>query len=183
MPAPSQPAPDWPTYARRLITALAERVPDADPGPPPETERAHSGVFVSLHTGRQLRGCMGILDPSLAIDEAVRQAARSASRHDPRFQPVTPAELRRIHVEVSILSAPTPMGSLDDLELGRHGIIVERGRQRGLYLPQVATDHNLSKEQFLTHCCAEKAGLPPDAWRDPGTTVLLFTTERYREPA
>jgi len=128
-----------------------------------------------------LRGCMGLLDARLARADAVRQAAISAALHDPRFSPVAPAELADLAIEVSILDAPVPMHSLDELELGRHGIIVQRGMQRGLFLPQVATDHHMSREEFLGRCCSEKAGLPADAWRDPATTVELFTTEVYTE--
>ena len=73
------------------------------------------------------------------------------------------------------------MGSLDDLEIGRHGIIVQRGANRGLFLPQVATEHCFDKETFLNRCCTEKAGLPPGAWREPDTEVLLFTAKVLRE--
>jgi len=124
---------------------------------------------------------MGTLDPQLTRVAAVQQAARTAALHDPRFPPLTAAELALVTIEVSILSAPTPLHTLDDLVLGRHGIIVQRGPARGLFLPQVATEHRLDKETFLRRCCQEKAGLAGDAWRDPGTTVLLFEAEVYRE--
>ena len=87
------------------------------------------------------------------------------------------AELPHIQIEVSVLSEPQPMESMDALQLGTHGILIRSGSQRGLFLPQVAVDHRLDKEAFLARCCAEKARLPPDAWRDPNTEVLLFTTE------
>jgi len=178
----SQPAtPAWAAFARNIIELLAR---DADPGraiPPAFEPRPHGGVFVTLRKLSQLRGCMGILDPSMSLPEAIRQAAISAASQDPRFPPVQPNELPHIRIEVSIMSAPQPMGSLDDLVIGRHGVLVQHGSQRGLFLPQVAVDHHLEKEAFLSRCCSEKAGLAPDAWRKPDTDVLLFQTEVFQE--
>lgn len=173
--------PDWPAFARRVIQ-LATRSCDTRRAEPPDAPRhPRGGVFVSLRKGGKLRGCMGTLDPDLPLADAVREAAISAAMHDPRYPTLTPAELAETKVEVSILSAAAPMKDLDELVLGRHGVIVRRGKQQGLFLPQVATDHGLSKEEFLTRCAAEKAHLPPDAWRDPSTEVLLFTSEVFRE--
>ena len=73
------------------------------------------------------------------------------------------------------------MANIDELECGRHGIIVRQGMLRGLFLPQVATEHHLDKETFLLRCCSEKAGLPANAWRDPKTEVLLFTADIFHE--
>ena len=149
--------------------------------PPPDAERPHAGAFVTLRRRGRLRGCMGTLDPSQPLPDAVRRAAQTAAFEDPRFPPVTLSELPELSVEVSILTEPQPMRSLDDLELGKHGIIVQRGHQRGLFLPQVAVEHRMDKETFLSRCCAEKAGLPPDAWRNPETEVFLFGAEVYHE--
>lgn len=172
-------APDWAGYARAVICAAVRGT--ASPDPPTVADEPHAGAFVTLHKHGRLRGCMGTLDPSLSRADAVREAAISAALHDPRFQRIAPDELGTLEIEVSILSTPAPMRSLDDLELGKHGIIVRGGGRRGLFLPQVATDHSLDKEAFLSRCCSEKAGLPPDAWRDPATEILLFTTTVFRE--
>ena len=175
--AAPDPSPSWPAYARGVIDC-AVRCTDASGMVTPQTQvESCGGVFVTLRTSGQLRGCMGTLGVSGPLAEAVRHAAVSAALHDPRFPPVAAVELADLDIEVSIMSEPRPMRDLDDLELGRHGIIVSRGRQRGLFLPQVATDHHLDKEAFLSRCCSEKAGLPADAWRDPETEVLLFTTQ------
>lgn len=180
-PTGSPAAPTWPRYARAVIErAVRERSIAPLPGAP-DDDRAHGGVFVTLHRLNHLRGCMGLLDPQLTRATAVHQAAVSAALHDPRFPAVTTAELADLAIEVSILAAPIPLRRLEDLELGRHGIIVQRGGRRGLFLPQVATDHHMSREAFLSRCCAEKAGLPADAWRDPDTTVEIFTTEVYAD--
>lgn len=179
-PLPETPL-SWPSFARRIIECVARGSDPAGAGPPPAEARPHGGVFVTLHKSGRLRGCMGTLDPHTPLDEAVRHAAFCAAAEDPRFPPVQPAELPDLEIEVSILSAPQPMQDLEDLRIGRHGIIVRRGVQRGLFLPQVAVEHNLNKEAFLSRCCAEKAGLSADAWRDAATEVLLFTTEVFRE--
>jgi len=172
----------WLTFARQVIEHTSRRADVADTPSAPAEARAHSGVFVTLHKHGRLRGCMGVLDGALPLAEAVRQAAISAAARDPRFAPVAPDELSDVQVEVSILSPPQRMRSLDDLELGRHGVLVQRGLQRGLFLPQVAVEHHMTKETFLGLCCHEKAGLPAEAWRDPATEVLFFTAEVLREP-
>ncbi|MGD8451257.1 MAG: AmmeMemoRadiSam system protein A [Phycisphaerae bacterium] len=179
MHAAAQPSVDWPAYARQVIESAVRGVaPEYQPSP---VSGPHGGVFVTLHKFKRLRGCMGTLDPSLSVADAVRRAAASSALHDPRFSPVAVAELPDLVVEVSILSAPEPMGTIDELELGRHGVIVRQGMRQGLFLPQVAVEHHLDKETLLSRCCREKAGLSPDAWRDPDTEVLLFTAQVFSE--
>lgn len=179
MHAAAQPAADWPAYARHIIESAVRGVQPAQM--PVSPSAAHGGVFVTLRKFKRLRGCMGTLDPSQPLVDAVQRAAMSSALHDPRFTPVAVGELPDLVVEVSIMSAPEPMGSLDELELGRHGVIVRQGLRQGLFLPQVAVEHHLDKETLLSRCCREKAGLPPDAWRDPDTEVLLFTAEIFSE--
>jgi AmmeMemoRadiSam system protein A len=181
MATPRTSPSSWLVFARDVINRAA-RAADTSQADPPKCEAArHGGVFVTLHKSGQLRGCMGLLDPETPLAEAVRQAAICAATQDPRFRPVTPEELPDLRIEVSILSDAAPMRDLDDLQLGRHGVLVRRHGHRGLFLPQVAVEHHLDKEAFLSRCCAEKAGLPPDAWRDPATEVLLFTTAVFAE--
>lgn len=181
MNAPQKDTSSWPAFARRVIEYAVSRRAVDQVSPPPAAPESHGGVFVTLRKFGHLRGCMGTLDEALPLAEAVRQAAVSAALHDPRFPPVGPGELPDLKIEVSILSRPHRMESLDELELGRHGIIVRRGGRRGLFLPQVATEFGFDKQTFLSRCCSEKAGLPPDAWRDPDTEVLLFTADVYTE--
>lgn len=174
-----QAPPTWPAYARQVIhAALANTDPHRIPIPA-DADRKHHGAFVTLRNAGKLRGCIGTLDPTLPLDEAVADAARSAATCDTRFTPVRRDEVDDLSIEVSILSDPVRMQSLDDLELGVHGIVVRRGNRRGLFLPKVATDHHMDRETFLGRCCSEKAGLAPDAWREPETDVLLFTTELF----
>jgi AmmeMemoRadiSam system protein A len=181
MSDPTGPAPTWPAFARQVIELIIRNGDPSHAQPPAHGGVSFGGVFVTLKEFGRLRGCMGTLDPGQPLAEAVRHAAESAALRDPRFPLVTPTELPDISIEVSILSEPWPMRSLDELQIGTHGIIVRRGIQRGLFLPQVATEHGLDKNAFLSRCCAEKAGLAPDAWKASDTEVLLFTADIYNE--
>jgi AmmeMemoRadiSam system protein A len=181
MSDPVTPSPTWPSFARQVIEAAIRNADVMGAQPPAHSVPAFGGVFVTLKKLGRLRGCMGTLDASQPLAEAVRHAAQTTALSDPRFPPVALAELPDVSVEVSILSKPWPMRTLDDLQIGTHGIIVHKGLQRGLFLPQVAREHGLDKNTFLSRCCAEKAGLAPDAWQDPDTEVLLFTADIFSE--
>jgi AmmeMemoRadiSam system protein A len=140
------------------------------------------GCFVTLHNQGQLRGCIGHFQPSTSLIRTVREMA-IATTQDSRFRnhPVTPQELTQIDVEISVLS---PLEETEDplsLIRGEHGIYIRAGATSGCFLPQVATDTGWSKEEFLSHCCSDKAGLPADAWKDPQTEVFLFTADVFSE--
>jgi AmmeMemoRadiSam system protein A len=174
-------SPGWASHARRVLrAALGQRDPSVEPLQ--FIERPFSGVFVTLTRRGRLRGCMGVLDGGSTLESAVRRAALDAALHDPRFDPLTPPELADVEIEVSVLDPPVPMRTLDDLQLGRHGVLVRCGPRRGLFLPRVAVDHRMSRETFLSRCCSEKAGLAPDDWRDPAVEVLIFTTQNDVDP-
>jgi AmmeMemoRadiSam system protein A len=181
MDAATGAVPAWSAFARQVVDRAVRKADPQGIPVPTASARDHGGVFVTLHKFKRLRGCMGTLDTTRPVGEAVRHAAVSAALHDPRFPPVGVAELPDLVIEVSILSPPWPMRSLEELELGRHGVLVRCGLRQGLFLPQVATEHRLDREALLSRCCSEKAGLPPEAWRDPDTDVLLFTTEVFAE--
>jgi len=154
--------------------------------PPELTEEMagmeYGGMFVTLRQNGRLRGCMGSFSPEADMLATLQQVAVSAS-HDPRFSghPITPADLPNIEIEVSILSKPKKTDDPLSLELGRHGILIENPAGRGCFLPQVAVEFGWSKEQFLTRCCSEKAGLHAEAWKQPETQVLLFKAELISE--
>lgn len=140
------------------------------------------GVFVTLKTAGRLRGCIGRFRSDADLTTTVQQMAL-ASLEDPRFRdlPVTADELPRMHIEISVLS---PMERTRDplsLKLGEHGIYIRQGTATGCFLPQVATEQHWDKETFLSRCCAGKAMLPPDAWKDPACEVHLFTAEVFGE--
>jgi len=137
------------------------------------------GVFVTLHVGKRLRGCIGVVESEEPLGDSVVRCAASAALQDPRFAAVCPDELGDLQIEISLLSPPLPI-RIEEIEIGRHGLLISRGRQRGLLLPQVAVGHHLSVEQFLTETC-RKAQLPPDAWRDADTAICGFTCEIFSD--
>lgn len=138
------------------------------------------GCFVTLTNRGRLRGCIGTFRPDRPLWQMVHVMGRQAAQ-DPRFvyDPITPTELEQLHVEVSVLSPLEPTPEPHKLTVGVHGIYVVRGGRSGCFLPEVATDQGWDAAEFLTQCCAGKAGLPPDAWRQPDTKVFLFTSEKF----
>jgi AmmeMemoRadiSam system protein A len=140
---------------------------------------APAGAFVTLHRRGRLCGCIGQVAPSDSLAVTVVHCAIGAATKDPRFRPMRPEELAELEIELSILSPLEPI-TPEALEVGRHGLMVVRDYHRGVLLPQVATEHRWSREHFLEQTC-EKAGLPPGAWRDPGTQILGFTAEIFSE--
>lgn len=168
-------------FARAVIEATVRNGDAVRVAAPTVAAPEHGGVFVTLYKFRRLRGCMGTLDTTLPVAGAVRQAALLAATQDPRFPSVALGELPDLRLELSLLSPPRRMETLEQLEIGRHGIIVEQGGRRGLFLPKVAVDHRFDRETFLARCCKEKAGLAETAWRAPGTRVYLFEAEVVSE--
>ena len=138
------------------------------------------GAFVTLHVDGELRGCIGRVDADTPLYLAVEQLAVAAATRDPRFEPLRAEELAQTHIEVSVLSPPVS-GEPEQVEIGKHGLIITRGVRRGLLLPQVAVEHQLTRDQFLDETCA-KAGLAPGAWQQAGTILQLFTAEVFSEP-
>ena len=139
------------------------------------------GAFVTLTKQGNLRGCIGHILGEGPLFRTVRDMAVAAASDDPRFTPVTASELKDIRVEVSVLSKPRAVKNADEIVMGRHGVIVRRGMQGGVFLPQVATETGWTKEHFLSELCSQKAGLPPDCWKDPATRLEVFTAEVFGE--
>ncbi len=138
------------------------------------------GCFVTLTNAGRLRGCIGTFQPRAALAEMILHMGAAAAQ-DPRFvtNPITAAELPQLTVEVSVLSPLVETTEPLKLQVGEHGIYIVRGQYAGCFLPEVATDMGWSAEQFLDECCAGKAGLPPGSWRQGGTKVYLFTSEKF----
>ena len=139
------------------------------------------GAFVTLNEHGELRGCIGHLIGDGPLYLTVADMAIEAAVHDPRFPQVTASELKAIGIEISVLSPLERVYSADKIEMGKHGVLVRRGFSSGVFLPQVATETGWSKEEFLSNLCAHKAGLSPDAWKDPATEIYIFTAEVFSE--
>jgi len=139
------------------------------------------GAFVTLRRRQdgELRGCIGNLVSDRPLAETVSRMAVAAATEDPRFPPLRPEELPEVTIEISVLG-PMEKVRPEDVEVGRHGLLVSDGRRRGVLLPQVPLEHGWDRETFLAHTCW-KAGLPEDAWRRPEVEILAFTACVFAE--
>jgi len=167
--------------ARDAVAAAVNNRPIPSPSSDDPELNVKQGCFVTLENSGRLRGCIGRFTTDMPLIRLVGEMGLAAARDDPRFitDPITPGELERLHIEISVLS---PMKKTDDplaLRLGIDGIYITRGSRSGCFLPQVATEQGWTKEEFLSYCCAHKAGLDADAWRAPDTDVYLFTAEVF----
>lgn len=178
-----------PRLRESLLRLARDAVAAAVRGDPPPTVPAddathvpYGGVFVTLKHGDRLRGCIGTFDPPRSLESGVASIAAEATR-DPRFitAPIHEAELDAIDVEISILSPPTRTEAPLSLRPGVDGVLVRRGALNGCFLPQVAAERGWDAAETLTQCCAGKASLPPDAWRDPETSIYFFTADVIRD--
>ena len=145
-----------------------------------EALKTPCGAFVTLTRRGRLRGCIGHIEAARPLYATVRECARAAALDDPRFDPVTPAELSSLQIEISILSPLVDIAP-HEVEVGRHGLLISDGGRRGLLLPQVAEEWNWNREQFLQETCM-KAGLPGDAWQH-GARIQAFTAQIVKEPS
>jgi len=132
------------------------------------------GLFVSLHRKQELRGCVGTCKPRDRLCELLVEMTQAAASRDTRMTPITTSELDEITIDVSVLSPLVRTESPMSLMVGKHGLHVARGRQRGVLLPQVPIQYGWDIRTFLEQTCV-KAGLPQDAWADPDTEVSAFT--------
>ena len=168
------------TIARESIASVFR---GASPEPDPPRDQAllrPSGAFVTLTIDGVLRGCIGSIEAVHPLWRAVMQGALNAAFRDPRFPALRPAELARVDIEISVMSPIVPVGSLEDIVVGRDGLIVHGGDRAGLLLPQVATEYGWDRDTFLTQTCL-KAGLSPNAWRPPGCRIERFSAEVFGE--
>jgi AmmeMemoRadiSam system protein A len=137
------------------------------------------GVFVTLHVRGRLRGCIGVIESQEPLGESIVRCAASAALRDPRFPPLQEGELEELEIEISLLSPAEPIRP-DEIEIGRHGLLIVCEKQRGLLLPQVATEHRFDRKQFLEEAC-RKAGLPRQAWSQDDVQIWGFTCEVFSE--
>jgi AmmeMemoRadiSam system protein A len=161
-----------------IASAFAKAAPERIEGGPELSAKA--GAFVTLRIDGKLRGCIGRIVSESPLIETVRAMARAAAFDDPRFPPLEEHELPRVHIEISVLSPPSDCADPMGVVVGRDGLIARRGLRSGLLLPQVATEWGWGREEFLSHVCM-KAGLEPDAWKDPGTLIQRFQAIVFSE--
>jgi len=155
-------------------------------GAPPEIPEAGAlarprGAFVTLRVGGELRGCIGTFASKDGLARTVAEMAVAAATRDPRFPPLRAEELGELDVRISALGPMRPMGRPSEIAIGRDGVSVRRGWHRGTLLPSVAAESGWDAETFLARTCL-KAGLPPDAWREPDAVVELYAAEEMGDP-
>jgi len=143
--------------------------------------KVKQGAFVTLHKDGNLRGCIGYIIPMEPLCNTVIDMAIASATEDPRFRRVTIDEMKDIDIEISVLSIPRKVKNAEEIEMGKHGVIVTRGMRKGVFLPQVATETGWDRVTFLEHLCRDKAGLSKDAWKDPDTTIEVFTAQLFEE--
>jgi AmmeMemoRadiSam system protein A len=161
-----------------VVVAVSQRkLPDLIPREGIFAERR--GVFVTLHVRRRLQGCIGVTEATEPLGEAIARCAFGAALEDPRFTPMTQEQLGDLSIEISLLSPLEPI-SPESIEIGRHGLFIHLHAHRGLLLPQVAIEHQFTREQFLEETC-RKAGLRREAWRDAEASLFGFTCDVFSE--
>jgi hypothetical protein len=175
-------SPEEQSYLKDLVRlALASQLTGRGPATPPEPPhnppmdllRSELGAFVTLKRDGHLRGCIGNLVGHGPLYRTVWDMALAAAFQDPRFNPLTVAEMDGLGIEISIMGPLTPCPDPQLVEIGRHGLIMRRGGNQGLLLPQVPVEWGWDREQFLAQTC-RKAGLPANAWREPDTEIFWF---------
>lgn len=166
--------------AREAIEArAAKKLKLLNPALETEALKKDAGAFVSLHKNGRLRGCIGVFASKEPLWKTVQNNAVAAAFQDPRFTPVEAEELPQIDIEISVLSPLRQITDVNEIEVGRHGIFIMQGRNRGVLLPQVATEYGFDRETFLCETCL-KADLPEDAWQN-GASIYIFDAEIFGE--
>ncbi len=163
--------------ARRSVESRLR--PGAEHDAPDSNLREKRGVFVSIYNGGRLRGCIGRVHGDAPLPQATAECAVSAAFDDPRFVPISLDELPEATFEISVLSHLARVDDVENVEIGRHGLLVEQHGRRGLLLPQVAVACGWDREEFLRRTSI-KAGLDPEAWR-AGAHVWVFEAVVFGE--
>ncbi len=174
-----------PAELLEIARTTLERYLDGQTAPPIDVQNPFLekplGAFVTLRNSEKLRGCIGRFEPDQPLWQVVQQMAIAAATEDRRFSPVTAVELPQIKIEISVLSPRQRIQSIAEIEIGKHGIYLQKDGQSGVFLPQVATENNWDKETFLEQLCSGKAGLPPECYNDPSTELYTFTAQIFEE--
>jgi len=145
---------------------------------PTETLKEKRGAFVTIKSKNQLRGCIGYIKGFLPLHETVKEMALQAAFRDPRFSPLQKKEWDDVDIEISVLTPMKEVRDVNEIEVGVHGLYIEKGPHSGLLLPQVATEHNWDRLAFLENTCY-KAGLQKDAWKSKDTRIYTFSADVF----
>ncbi|MGD0347075.1 MAG: AmmeMemoRadiSam system protein B [Terracidiphilus sp.] len=167
--------------ARKSVEYMIEnKEPYAPTAPASETLNREYGAFTTLTEGGALRGCIGYTSPTKPLYITVRDTATLAALRDPRFVPVTAAELPKLAYEISVLSPLRRVTDVDEIKVGRDGLIMKNRDSEGLLLPQVPVEQSWDRATFLEQTC-RKAGMEPNCWKDENTDIFSFTAVVFGE--
>jgi AmmeMemoRadiSam system protein A len=174
-------------HKKTLLKIARESITRAVYGKPPleykiddEVLNIKCGAFVTLHISGNLRGCIGNIIAETPLWKTVRNMAVESALRDPRFYPLTPQELDRVDIEISVLSPFKKIKDIEEIEAGKHGLFIRKGFYQGLLLPQVATEYGWDRNQFLEQTCY-KAGLNKNCYRESGTEIFIFSAVVFGE--
>jgi AmmeMemoRadiSam system protein A len=162
------------TVVDYVATGKVPAIVSASPG-----LQLHSGCFVTIKQNGALRGCIGNFISEQPLYKLVQEMAVSAATRDPRFYPMKADDLADFTLDISVLSPLAKAGSVEEIQVGIHGIYIVKGNYRGVLLPQVAVEYGWDRDQFLQHTCI-KAGLPQDAWQGE-CDIYLFSAQVFGE--
>ncbi len=165
--------------ARESIRSRLEKRAPRYEQPAPDLLEPY-GAFVTLHTNGRLRGCIGTFEADDALFETVKELGVSSGFRDPRFPPLAISEIEDLDIEISVLTPLEKVSSIEEIEVGTHGLYAKQGLRTGVLLPQVPVEQGWDREEFLAHTC-RKAGLSPDEWRNGGVDFFSFTAEIFGE--
>jgi AmmeMemoRadiSam system protein A len=166
--------------ARQTIESAVRRKKAPDFSSDDPVLSAHCGAFVTIHKHGSLRGCIGNIVSNCPLWQTIKKMAVEASLHDPRFSPVAPNELKDIDIEISVLSPLEKITDTNSIQIGKHGLFISKGFYQGLLLPQVATEYNWDKTEFLQHTCL-KAGLYRECYKEKGCEIFIFSATIFGE--
>jgi AmmeMemoRadiSam system protein A len=138
------------------------------------------GAFVTLTKNKSLRGCIGVITGIKPLYQTIQEVAEAAAFQDPRFPPLTEAELSETTLEISVLTPMKKISNIKKIKVRQHGLFIKLGNDQGLLLPQVAANNKWSRQTFLEHTCL-KAGLPKDAWKNPEAEIMIFEAQVFEE--
>jgi len=165
--------------ARNAVTGYIEKNQKVYPDVQNDKFLQKRGVFVSLYVNEDLRGCIGYPLPYKELYKAIVDNAISAASEDIRFQSIVSEEIDKLKIEISVLTVPESVNDYSDIKVGEHGILVSKGNNKGLLLPQVPVKYGWNREEYISHGCL-KAGLPNDEWRR-GVEIKVFKAIVFSE--
>lgn len=172
---------DKSTLHKIALTSIKNRLKSKETSlstPDSKILQENRGAFVSLHRRGKLRGCIGFIQGVKPLYQTIHEMSMSAAFQDPRFEPLKEKELEDLEIEISVLTPLKQVSDINEIEIGKHGLMIVKEPYSGLLLPQVATEYGWDRETFLNQTCM-KAGLPEGSWVDKDTKILAFSADVF----